>query len=197
MSFLNPQAFPCSLFEPQHDKTNKVTVCPTKTPISLGIRPVWSESSLSAWRKLRPLGTHSAHSEDSDQTGRMPRLIWVFAGRTCHFVGFVMRRLILSVHIQPWQNSLLMHQWAEKNIKQKSTIKDKHIFTAWRGHHELNKWKAICDNDQEPIQSNFTTCRRYKAGKEQKHQGWRQVSNNTSGKPREQLFLSRSPPGYL
>ena len=31
-------------------------------------------------------------SEDSDQTGRMPRLIWVFAGRTCHFDGFVMRR---------------------------------------------------------------------------------------------------------
>ena len=24
----------------------------------------------------------------------MPRLIWVVAGRTCHFVGFVMRRLI-------------------------------------------------------------------------------------------------------
>ena len=23
----------------------------------------------------------------------MPRLIWVFAGRTCHFVGFIMRRL--------------------------------------------------------------------------------------------------------
>ena len=29
-------------------------------------------------------------SEDSDQTGRMPRLMWVFARRTCHFVGFVM-----------------------------------------------------------------------------------------------------------
>ena len=27
----------------------------------------------------------------TDQTGRMPRLIWVFAGRTYHFVGFVMR----------------------------------------------------------------------------------------------------------
>ena len=25
----------------------------------------------------------------------MPRLIWVFAGRTCHYVGFVMRWLIL------------------------------------------------------------------------------------------------------
>ena len=28
------------------------------------------------------------HSEDSDQTGRTPRLIWVFTGRTCHFVGW-------------------------------------------------------------------------------------------------------------
>ena len=45
-------------------------------------RPVWSESLLSAWRKLSSLATHWAHSKDSDQTGRMPRLIWVFAGRT-------------------------------------------------------------------------------------------------------------------
>ena len=58
-------------YEPRHDKTNKMAV-----------RPVWSESSLSAWRKLGSLATHWAHSEDSDQTGRMPMLIWVFAGRT-------------------------------------------------------------------------------------------------------------------
>ena len=32
-----------------------------------------------------------ADIEDSDQTGWMPRLIRVFAGRTCHFEGFVMR----------------------------------------------------------------------------------------------------------
>ena len=69
-------------FEPQHDKTNKMSVRPAKTQISLGIRPVWSESSLSAWRNLGPLATHWAYSEDSDQVGRMPRLIWVFAGRT-------------------------------------------------------------------------------------------------------------------
>ena len=67
---------------PRHDKSNKVTVRPAKTQISLGIRPVWSESWLSAWRKPGSLATHWAHSEDSDQTGRMPRLIWVFAGRT-------------------------------------------------------------------------------------------------------------------
>ena len=69
-------------FEPLHDKTNKVSVHQAKTQISLGICPVWSESSLSAWRKLGPLATHWAHSEDSDQTGWMPRLIWVFAGCT-------------------------------------------------------------------------------------------------------------------
>ena len=33
-------------------------------------------------KKLESLSTHWARSEDSDQTRRMPRLIWVFAGRT-------------------------------------------------------------------------------------------------------------------
>ena len=69
-------------FEPPHDKTNNVDVRPAKTQISLGIRPVWSESSLCAqWVAKDPSFLH-ADSEDSDQTGRMPRLIWVFVGRT-------------------------------------------------------------------------------------------------------------------
>ena len=68
--------------EPRHYKPNKVTVRPVKTQLSLDIHPVWSESLPSAWRKLGSLDTHWAHSEDSDETGRMPRLIWVFAGRT-------------------------------------------------------------------------------------------------------------------
>ena len=71
-------------------KPTKWHVRPAKTQISLGICPVWSEYSLSALRKLGSLATHWANSEDSDQTGQMPRLIWVFI---CHFVGFVMRRL--------------------------------------------------------------------------------------------------------
>ena len=33
-------------YEPRLDKTNKTNVRPAKTQISLGIRPVWSESSL-------------------------------------------------------------------------------------------------------------------------------------------------------
>ena len=73
---------PKNKYELPHDKTNKMSVRPAKTQISLGIRPVWSESSLSAWRNLGSLATHWAHSEDSDQNGQMPRLIWVFAGCT-------------------------------------------------------------------------------------------------------------------
>ena len=82
-------------------KPTKWHVRPVKTQISLGIRPVWSESSLSTWRKLGSLATHCAHKKDSDQTGRMPRLIWVFTGRTCYFVFFVMCWFILSCHQWP------------------------------------------------------------------------------------------------
>ena len=74
-------------------KPTKWHVRPAKIQISLGICRVWSESSLSIWRKLRSLTTYWAHSEDSDQSGRMPRLIWVFDGSS-HFVGFVTRQLI-------------------------------------------------------------------------------------------------------
>ena len=59
-----------------------MTVRPAKTQISLGIHPVWPESSLSAWRNIGTLATYWVHSKDSDQTGRMPRLIWVVAGCT-------------------------------------------------------------------------------------------------------------------
>ena len=71
------------LYLKSHDmtKTNKMSVRPAKTQLSLGIRPVWSESLLCAqWVAKGPMFLH-ADSEDSDQTGRMPRLIWVFAGR--------------------------------------------------------------------------------------------------------------------
>ena len=62
---------------------------PTKWPL----RPVWSESSVSAWRNIGSSDTHWAHCKVSDQTKRMQRLIWVFAGHKGRFVGFVMRWL--------------------------------------------------------------------------------------------------------
>ena len=59
-----------------------MSVRPAKTQIDLAIRPVWSESSLcTQWVAEDPSSLH-ADSKDSDQNWRMPRLIWVFAGRT-------------------------------------------------------------------------------------------------------------------
>ena len=72
-------------------QNQKITVHPAKTQINLGIRPVWSESLLCAQCVAKDQSFLHVDSEDSDQTGRMPRLIGVFAGRTRHFVGFVMR----------------------------------------------------------------------------------------------------------
>ena len=45
---------------------------------------------------MDPMILH-ADSEDSDQTGRISRLIGVFAERTGHFVCFVMHRLICNL----------------------------------------------------------------------------------------------------
>ena len=82
-----------SKHELPHDKTNKMSVRPAKTKISLGIHPVWSVSSMWArWVAKDPSFLHAA-SEDSDQTGLMPRMIWVFAGHTVILLVFVMRRL--------------------------------------------------------------------------------------------------------
>ena len=75
--------------EPPHDITNKMTCAQQR------LRSTWafaqSDQSLRCVHKEnhRSLATHWAHSEDSAQTGQMPRLIWVFAGHTsfcwlCH-----------------------------------------------------------------------------------------------------------------
>ena len=61
----------CLLFQPPHDKTNKMTMHTTKTQISLGIRPVWSESSLcTQWiakgPSVSPCGQRRLWSDWSD-----------------------------------------------------------------------------------------------------------------------------------
>ena len=58
-----------------------------------------SSLSVFAVRMKKPgsLATHLAHSEYSNQTRRMPRLVWVFVRRTGHFVRFVVCRLNLVV----------------------------------------------------------------------------------------------------
>ena len=66
--------FPDIIFQPVKRNKNEIShlmtkptkwhVRPAKTQFSLGICPVWSESSLSAWRSIGLLGTKKAHGED-------------------------------------------------------------------------------------------------------------------------------------
>ena len=81
-----------SALEPRHDETNKMSVRPAKTQISLGIRPVWSESSLSVqWIAKDPRFLH-ADSEDWSHWANAQadlRLRWAHS----LFVGFVVSRL--------------------------------------------------------------------------------------------------------
>ena len=53
-------------------KPTKWPLRPAKTQISLGIRPVWSESSLSAWRNIVSSATHWAHCKDWSDWGGCP-----------------------------------------------------------------------------------------------------------------------------
>ena len=63
-------------------KPTKWPVYPAKTQIRLYIHAGWLVSSLCAqWVAKDPAFLY-ADSEDSDQTGRMPSLIWVFVGCT-------------------------------------------------------------------------------------------------------------------
>ena len=67
------------LYQPPHDKTNKTTVRPAKTQISLGIRPVWCLIRVFTVRMKKPWADAQA-----DLNHR-----WAHS----HFAGFVMRRL--------------------------------------------------------------------------------------------------------
>ena len=82
--------------ELRHDKTNKMSLRPAKTWISLGIRPGWSESSLCAQWVAKDARFLHADSEDSDKTGRMPSWSESLLGET-HFVGFVLSQLICKL----------------------------------------------------------------------------------------------------
>ena len=89
-------------YEPPHVKTNKITVCPAKIQISLGIRPVWSESSLSAWRKLGSLATHSEDWSDWADAQADLSLRWANMS-----VCWVTRRLILRCSHQPIHTDII------------------------------------------------------------------------------------------
>ena len=92
-----------------------MSVRQAKIQVSLGILPVWSESSLSAqWIAKGPRFLH-ADIEDSDQTGQMPRLIWVFAGRRATLLVLSCRGSDLNSMILPYSNLSRMANSVDPN----------------------------------------------------------------------------------
>ena len=85
-----------SVYEPLHDKTNKMAV-----------RPVWSESSLSAWRSIGSLATHWAqHGLWSDWADAQADL----SLRWAH-THFVLSCRGSYVHIKPFLISAIWRQF--------------------------------------------------------------------------------------
>ena len=82
-----------NIFEPPHDKTNKMAVSPAKTKISLGISPVWSVFTVrktTPWVLSYTLSTQQGLWSDWVDAQSDLSLNWAHS----HFVGFVMKQLI-------------------------------------------------------------------------------------------------------
>ena len=78
--------------EPPRDKTNKVSVRPAKTQISLGIRPVWSVFAVrmkKAWTLSYPLSAQRRLWSDWADAQADLSLRWAHS----HIVGFATGRL--------------------------------------------------------------------------------------------------------
>ena len=82
--------------------------------------------TVSGWRNLGSLATHWADSEDSDQIGRMPRLIWVL-------VGFVLQLLKCFDwgNKQPWLCSV----WSGFNLF--ASLRNLLIWSLIESTHEI------------------------------------------------------------
>ena len=128
-----------------------MSVRPAKTQISLGIRPVWSESSLSAWRNIggcpgwseSSLGAHSlcwfchvaAHLDpESQKIIYFVKIYWFLKKQNCRFTVAWESG---TIHAQTWQERCI--KWSY--FRSQSVAKVQHSFTgrfgAWIG---LENW---------------------------------------------------------
>ena len=82
---------------------------PAITQISMGIRTVWSESSLSAWQ-------------------RMPRLIWVFAGRTLTLLVLTLQ-VVINAALRSFYKRCLIYYII--NFWNKTTLSSLYSFNAF------------------------------------------------------------------
>ena len=91
-------------------KPTKWPLHPANIQISLGICPVWSESSLCAWRNIGSSATHCAHCQDFDQTGW---LVLSWGGSPYLFLWTYPARIAQD----PRQSTAMTLAWNEKYHK--------------------------------------------------------------------------------
>ena len=127
-------------------KPTKSLVRPAKTHINLGICPVWSGSSLSAWRKFGSLATHWAQTEDSDQT-RIPRKLFEYEAarasvQTRQMLVQWNKRVIviLTLYIIPWK---LLSKAPEKS---RSSRFECTVHIIWRHFIFCSLWRHSAKN---------------------------------------------------
>ena len=88
VTFISFIHYECIKTEPGHSISYNEIAC---APSEDSAQPAYPCSLIRVFAKdLRRL---QADSEDSDQTARMRRLIWVFDGHTCNLVGNAVPRL--------------------------------------------------------------------------------------------------------
>ena len=142
------------------------------------LRSAWAsaqsdQSLLCAQWVAKDLSFLHVDSEDSDLTRRVPRLIWVFAGPTCHFVGFVMRRLI-CLKCADWkakqtllkQSDLGLHCLPRLVCRIFTVIRIIFLYCWWAhgagGNAIIGLWNITCATSRENVSSRIFDQVRFK-----------------------------------
>ena len=112
-------------YEPQHDKTNKTTCAPSEDldqpghPSSL-IR-VFAVCMKNSWALSYPMSAQGRLWSDWVDA----QADWVFAGRTGHFVGFVMQRFVCLLNNGTWNAWI----WKWHEIRENTKNEKLHKYT--------------------------------------------------------------------
>ena len=123
-------------------------MCAQRRQISLDIRPVWSESSLSAWRNLGSLATHWVHSEDwSDWADVLDDLSLRWAHMPlswfCHEAAqFLILILIANCSRSPFKKNMYYPTVYFSSIAKNSNARNS--WRTWRISITLGKRSLLC-----------------------------------------------------
>ena len=124
-----------AVYEPRHVKTDKMSVRPAKTQISLGIRQVWSVFTV----RMKKVWFFSYQLSAQ----RMPSLIWVFAGLTFILLVLSCRGSYLTVLLLIccwWVKVVLITAAAQLNWSEYDILISYMIFFASKRTLFQNKW---------------------------------------------------------